>query len=275
MVQQQLVDYIKSQLKLGAGRDSIKSALTGAGWPQADVEDSLSSAEALAGPSSALPVASSIRVSDLIPNDKLEVAAAVAAESKPKAAASAEAVKPKKEKSAAPFKLNKSLIIIIALAVLFAASAAGAAFFYFKNDALENKLTAATNDVGAEAAKTSSLNSQVAGLTKTKDDLSTKVSGLQSENDDLKSTLTFFLVPLGAATSSELTTTLKGTLALGRTQYYLMTPGGLTVYVKNSKDTKVDALLKPLVGGAVEISGTHAAGSRDVTVTSVNGALVQ
>jgi hypothetical protein len=41
MVQDQLTDYIYSQLKLGVSRDAIKSALVSAGWVAADVEDSL------------------------------------------------------------------------------------------------------------------------------------------------------------------------------------------------------------------------------------------
>lgn len=41
MVQDQLVDYIGSQLKLGVSRDAIKSALVSAGWVAADVDDTL------------------------------------------------------------------------------------------------------------------------------------------------------------------------------------------------------------------------------------------
>ena len=47
------------------------------------------------------------------------------------------------------------------------------------------------------------------------------------------------------------------------------------IIVKNSKDSKVIALLDPLVGTAVEVDGTHAYASREFTVTSVNGAKVE
>lgn len=41
MVQESLVEYINSQMKLGVPRDAIKATLTGAGWAAADVEDTL------------------------------------------------------------------------------------------------------------------------------------------------------------------------------------------------------------------------------------------
>ena len=39
MVQDQLVEYITSQLKLGVSRDAIKSALVGVGWQAVDIDD--------------------------------------------------------------------------------------------------------------------------------------------------------------------------------------------------------------------------------------------
>jgi hypothetical protein len=45
MVQEQIVDYINAQMKLGVTRDAIKSTLTGAGWQVADVEDTLKKIE--------------------------------------------------------------------------------------------------------------------------------------------------------------------------------------------------------------------------------------
>ena len=50
MVQDQLVDYISSQLKLGVSREAIKSALVSAGWVGGDVEDTLRKVEGGAGP---------------------------------------------------------------------------------------------------------------------------------------------------------------------------------------------------------------------------------
>ena len=48
MIQDQLVEYISSQMKLGVSRDAIKSALAGVGWQVADIEDSLKKVEGAA-----------------------------------------------------------------------------------------------------------------------------------------------------------------------------------------------------------------------------------
>jgi len=53
MVQDQLLEYISSQTKLGVARDTIRAALTGAGWAAADVEDTLKKVEGAAKPAGA------------------------------------------------------------------------------------------------------------------------------------------------------------------------------------------------------------------------------
>lgn len=45
MVQEQIVEYINTQMKLGTSRDTIKTTLTGAGWQAVDVEDTLKKIE--------------------------------------------------------------------------------------------------------------------------------------------------------------------------------------------------------------------------------------
>lgn len=64
MVQDQLVDYIKGQLKMGIGREAVKGALVAAGWVAADVEDTLKRVEAPVSvtPASASPVSSPVSV---------------------------------------------------------------------------------------------------------------------------------------------------------------------------------------------------------------------
>jgi cell division protein FtsB len=58
MVQDQLVEYISSQIKLGISRDAIKSALAGVGWAPLDVEDTLKKAEGGTAPAPLQPVVS-------------------------------------------------------------------------------------------------------------------------------------------------------------------------------------------------------------------------
>lgn len=57
MVQNQLVEYVTAQMKLGVSREAIKSALVGVGWQAADVEDSLKKAESDIKPIGSSPVA--------------------------------------------------------------------------------------------------------------------------------------------------------------------------------------------------------------------------
>jgi len=82
MVQESIVEYINSQMKLGVSRDAIKTTLTGAGWQAADVEDTLKKVEmaktaaaqptivakpamsAMGSPASSAP--QTIKVSDLV-----------------------------------------------------------------------------------------------------------------------------------------------------------------------------------------------------------------
>jgi hypothetical protein len=45
MIQDQLVEYVSSQLKLGISRDAVKAALVGVGWAPLDVEDTLKKVE--------------------------------------------------------------------------------------------------------------------------------------------------------------------------------------------------------------------------------------
>ena len=57
MVQDQLVEYVSSQIKLGISRDAIKSALVGVGWAPLDVEDTLKKVEGGAVSAPVQPIA--------------------------------------------------------------------------------------------------------------------------------------------------------------------------------------------------------------------------
>jgi Tfp pilus assembly protein PilE len=57
MVQDQLVEYVSSQIKLGISRDAIKSALVGVGWAPLDVEDTLKKVEGSAVSAPVQPIA--------------------------------------------------------------------------------------------------------------------------------------------------------------------------------------------------------------------------
>lgn len=284
MVQQQIVDYAKSQLKLGVGKDIIKSALIGAGWPEIDVADSLKSLEAAAGASSGPSVAgatSPIFVSDLVSSSKLEALPLASAGDAGGAARGVSAGKGASDSfPGGALKFSKSTIVIIALGVLSLILAVGVIFLYLQNGGLRDKVTVSLNESSAAKSKISFLNQQVSGLTKERDDLNSKLSALTGDNQGLKTELSFLIAPpeLASSTStpSSVSATVKGMLSGGsKSQYLLTTANGVKVYIKNYKDAKVDAALKSLVGKTVEVFGTHLPGSRDLTITSVNGTSVQ
>ena len=63
MVQEQLSEYVSSQLKLGVSRDAIKAALIGAGWMAVDVEDTLKKIEGAGKPASVTSATSPVIIS--------------------------------------------------------------------------------------------------------------------------------------------------------------------------------------------------------------------
>jgi hypothetical protein len=67
MVQEQLVEYVSSQLKLGISRDAIKSALVGVGWAPLDIEDTLKKVEGGSAAVSAQPAVVQKSVPDVAP----------------------------------------------------------------------------------------------------------------------------------------------------------------------------------------------------------------
>jgi len=278
MVQRQLVDYIKAQIKAGVSKDELRRALLGAGWSETDVDDSINgaaeAAPAVSAPSvSGGPVlaGSPIIVSDLIPNvSKMEVIAA-----KPEQTKNA-ASEPKARLSVKLPKPDRKTIIIIVVAVVALGLAGASVYFYMQLKSVEDKLTALSVAGGASDSKIVTLNSQIADLTKTNDDLASQASSLTNANKEFTDELSFFAVPEGSSASSSVSVDFSGVLeGGGKNEYSIAATSGIKVFVGNSKEAAVDAVLKPLLGQTVRISGTHTLSSREVTVTSVNGNSVQ
>lgn len=270
MIQQQIVDYAKSQLKLGISQDAVKNALVRAGWAEADVEDSFGSMEIGGSRGSApeekakKPEGAPIIVSDLIANSQLEVMPLVG----DKELASAKSVKPKKFLPTPKFHLNKATTVIIVLGVLVAGLAAIAAILYFQNKdlAVLEELEEGAASSGAQVAE---LQVQIAGLN---EQISLLQSELQSETESIKTELSLFVALPDSPGSKEIT--LKGTLHGGEggdAGYTLETQLGSVVIIVNSADEGVENVLRPLVGNEVEITGSHAPGSAMVEITKVNG----
>ncbi len=299
MANQQLVDYIKSQLALGVGKEAVRGELAQTGWSKEDIEDSIRTAEAVsvaAVPTSSVrePVSqarqggenenvrrtpaqivpSTISMSDLIPSSQLEMAP-IANMKATSGKGDKKAVFPDASHGSRRLPKFHASIAVIILIVVSLAFAGGAAYFYMQGKSLQEKsvVLGAANDT--MSTKIGSLNAQVADLTKAGDDLKAQVGTLTGEKAELAKYLVFFVAPPGSG--SEASVDVKGALSGGGKVLYALTlENGIRLSMVNSKDAKVDAAFKALAStSSVQIAGTHTPGFRDVTVTAVNGTSVQ
>lgn len=299
MANQQLVDYIKSQLQLGVAKEAVRSTLLQAGWGEGDMSEALNAATpaapaAVSAPAATTspvsqnpprevrpttPVSSPLLTRDIFQSKSLPGQGEPFFQPKP-----AEQVFQPKKEALSPAQKNgpvvavtpttprkqssgKGTVFRIVGIVLVTASLGAVGFFYKQVADLQGKL----NELSSGGAGASS---QIATLTQERDKLVAEVAALKNENTQLVAELAIFAGQPTATSTAPITA--KGVLSGGgKAQYALTTKSGVVAYVKNSKDMKVDAALKPFVGTEIEISGTHVTASRDVTVTAVNGKLIE
>ena len=310
MVQDQLVEYISSQFKLGISRDTIKSALTGVGWAPLDVEDTLKKVEGGATPPTSQPAApqkmqdtagtaaaspkfvsfsapatvagsgkgpepQTIRVSDLV--------SSAAPASSMSAAGSPKVISAQKNPlmgtfsaaTIAPTQKKKGINLIEILAVvLIVLLGALAGYLFFQNSGLKSQIQAQGN--GNQSAEQASV-AQVQALNASNTALTAQIQTLTSENQDLTTNLSFFVIPAGSASPVASTSiSLSGVLSagLGKNTYIITTSAGVKVSVKNSSDSAVAATLQPLLGNTIQASGTYIPGTANITIATVNGSPV-
>ena len=302
MLQQQIVEYAKAQLGLGMSEEVIRNALVEAGWTLQDVNDSITSAAqkntpeimkptsaatsfptsvSRTGAQSSGPSSQPLNLKDLFKGSGKDGASFTATANVSKAKvfetpAVSAGVSSLKKVGAESFSSQKSQgisggiskIIKVVVVIVALASVAAAVFLYVDNKKLADQVVTLTTEGITMRTAASGVSTQLTNLTASKQEVDKQLSDALKETNQLRSELSFFLpLPQGG------TFTLKGALSMDdRGQYALTTANGLRVAVKNSKDAKVDSVLKPLVGQAVEIFGTHTALSKDVVVSAVNGA---
>jgi hypothetical protein len=327
MVQDQLVEYVSSQIKLGISRDAVKSALVGVGWAPLDVEDTLKKVEggvvsapvqsvaspktmdAVSGvpatpkfvsfsmPGTAAgqmknPEPQSIRVSDLVsaiaPASSMSVGAApkspsfvtagigkmttTAKDQFPKG--SPAGVFPTFTALTEKKKMKFGLLEIVAV-VLIVALGAFAGYLFVKNSTLTNELRTAQVGTGQQnQAAAQSSPAQIQALNVSNTALTAEIASLTAENQNISANLSLLAAPLGLSSSTApLLTSISGTLSagLGKNTYIVTTQYGVKVNIKNSSDATLAALLVPLLGKTVQISGTYIPGTPSIVVTIVNG----
>ena len=306
MVNQQLIDYVKSQLQVGVGKDVIKNALLESGWAEADVMEALKQASAAQGATaqSATPSTGNVRLPDgqgsasggkspttvsgggvMMTSDIFQpkneqtfdpkVTAGAVGKTQP-ASVPGKSTGPVLAGAAAASvsyggKKFSGSMVTIALGVGFVVCAGAAIFFFMQKADLAAQLAP------LEAARTEAdgLKQQVIGLQQERDELAAQVTQTQKSNVALANDLAIFQVPDGTAPGATGNIVVTGALRQENAQFTVFTPNEVTVIVKNGKDAKVAAALQALVGNTVTLSGTHVIGSREMTVTTVNGAAIE
>src|SRR5262249_22434291 len=157
------------------------------------------------------------------------------------------------------------MFVAIGALLLAAAGGAGSYFFYAQVKSLEGKVTTLLGSGNVATTKVADLESQLAKLSKTADDLNAQIVALTAANKELTDDLLFFVAPPGTPSPAPQTSVIvKGGLASGAL-YSVTMQNGIKVFVENSKNAKVDAALKPLIGADVQLAGTHAVGSAMLT----------
>jgi hypothetical protein len=273
MANQQLVDYIKQQVQLGVQKDAIKSTLLSSGWPEAEVADALQSAAPAVAPAAQPQVTSDIF------QPKTEVL-----KSEPKKAEVPFTAKIDSYQTAQPSVKMGGMAMATAASSPAASSgggmkkwammgggvlalillAGGTWYFYSQSNML-------ADDKEAKIVENSELSRQLTALSQEKSNLQGQVNDLTEANNDMAVNLTFVQVGSGSPVTAKVKGTLKGD---DKTPYTFTTSRGIVLSIKNYKDPKVNALLKPFLGNGITLGVTYVAGSREVMVTAVNDTVV-
>jgi hypothetical protein len=319
MVQDQLVEYIDSQLKEGVSAETLKATLVGAGWQAVDVDDTMKKVQMTATVSAAAAMSAQtatfaqatapatkvqpaaqpqvIRVSDLV-SSAAKPATVQVSQAKPMQVASAKtdavmariatgaAAGSTISSSARPtsaagnmsggvVKKSHAIEAETILGILMVVFGIAAAFFFFENSKLSGQIASLNGTSGGVSSQLTALQAQVDASTTA---LDAQIASTTADHDALALELSFFALPPGTPATTTFTAALAGTVSGGgKYSYMITTAHGAKIYVANSKDVNVIALLKSLVGTAtstlasVQFSGNYIPGSDAITLTAVNG----
>jgi hypothetical protein len=308
MIQDQLVEYIDSQLKAGITAETLKTTLVGAGWQAVDVDDTMKKVQAPQGAQVAATVSAApstakapaqpamqpqvIRVSDLVstssasPTKVNPMSAGIA---KPTSSFSVQPMQVSSAKtdavmtriaagatngsvmSATGPKKSHAIETETILGILMVVCGVAAAFLFFQNRNLSGQIATLNGTSGSAISQLAEAQSQLSASTTA---LEVQIASTTANNDALALELSFYAAASGTSATTTFTTMLTGTvLGGGKISYVITTAHGAKVYVSNSKDVNVIALLKPLVGGTapIQFSGNYIPGADTIALTAVNG----
>lgn len=278
MVEQGLIDFIKSQSALGTKKEEIKKALIGAGWAATDIENAFGSiaepsATAVTEQKTIPPGSDSSNnillkfgvISTAIENPQGSLAVASAEQKKADTIIDAETAKK------AGFNFRKFVTPTIVLSILLVLSLAANIYLYIQNSSSQKNLGA---PAVSSVAPTSSPDPNLAAITKERDSLILQLADAgakaKAQIESLSGDISFFAIASGTNPTTPINFTARGMLSGGgKTPYVIMLENGIKLIVVNSK--AADPLLKPLLNSVVEVAGTHLPGSNNVTLTIVSG----
>lgn len=163
-------------------------------------------------------------------------------------------------------------ILPIFLGVVSVILLGGNVYFFLENGDLRSKFDSLNSGKVSSENQTTSFESQAASLAADKKTLTDEVDSLNKTIVDLNSQISIFAAPAENASATSVSFDVSGTLGGGgKFLYSLTTSKNIVLFVKNSKDAKVNSALKPLLSTSVQLGGTHEAESNYLTVETVNG----
>jgi hypothetical protein len=308
MVQESIVEYINTQMKLGVSRDTIKTTLTGAGWVAADVEDTLKKVELAkmaqpiaavsampsASPAakpftpastvstgSASPAPQTIRVSDLVSSSTssspvmksptMSTSKSPMTGPAPATVAIPAGIKTRdtfQATSSSSAKPHGSLGMLVTDTVLIIIILAVGGVAGFLY--MQNK--SLSSQLGSLNGQSSGVNSQLSALqaqvAASTTALTAQVSSLATQTQELQTELSFFAVPTSTTPGATSTAMISGIVSAGKTGYVITAAYGAKILVANSKVASVIAALAPLM--ATPTSTTPAAAATSTAAASAS-----
>jgi len=281
MANQQLIDYVKGQMIANVSEADIKKILKDAGWPDTEIEEGLRGAKGTIASQPAQPATSSAmpaaKPTEPVKTETKKESMSFDFMTNPggtSSASPASTAKDIKKDEAKPFSLpaeptpsggKSSMLPWIVAGVAILAMVGIGVYFYLQNGSLSSQVDTLT-------ASNNALTSQLTGLkgsTASVDNLNAAKADALEANNELA---LFVISSVATGTPAAAPISFKGTVGTAKSGYTFTTAKGIILAVKNSKDAKVEAALKPLVGTVAELGGTHIPGAFDFTLETLNGA---
>lgn len=308
MVNQQLLDYLREQLKAGVSRENVKSSLLNVGWQESDINEAF---ETLDKENTTTPFPDAVKTQDinlvnlknisqninntLSENISKQNQNSVNSNNIPQYFSKDDFVSSQKDTELKISSEGKKVIsdpvnlinkvqpqqvkieslphnykkFKIIIYILFGLLITGLLVAIFLLYQRNNDLE---NRLNSALSRSGDLESQSQSIMDTTNNLQKQVLALKEENNMLnqqKSDLANQLLLFSQSTSS-LDVELGGKILLEKGQYILKTSQNILVSIKNSKDEKVKKVLESFINQDLVAKGIRTPGLREITITDIN-----